>query len=153
MQLFLHFISLLIICSISLQQPDHGTESAARDDGKEEKQKKKKHKDASAHSPRQSPRLMAAAASSAVPSIDVGSKHKADATPEAPSVAGASSRSGSRAGDVCNFFLLHSNSLSLSLTCLTGTPFKRVDESEWIGSKFHITKDNSYFALGLDQSE
>ena len=39
------------------------------------------------------------------------------------------------------------------MTANLGTPFKRVDESEWIGSKFHITKDNSYFALGLDESE
>jgi hypothetical protein len=39
------------------------------------------------------------------------------------------------------------------LTKYAGTPFKRVDESEWVGSKFHVTKDNSYFALGLDQSE
>jgi hypothetical protein len=36
---------------------------------------------------------------------------------------------------------------------VAGTPFKRVDESEWVGSQFHVTKDNSYFALGLDQSE
>jgi hypothetical protein len=41
----------------------------------------------------------------------------------------------------------------LLVTVCAGTPFKRVDESEWIGSKFHITKDNSYFALGLDESE
>ena len=41
----------------------------------------------------------------------------------------------------------------LSVIYVAGTPFKRVDESEWVGSQFHVTKDNSYFALGLDQSE
>ena len=43
--------------------------------------------------------------------------------------------------------------LQRRLTSFAGTPFKRVDESEWVGSQFHVTKDNSYFALGLDQSE
>ena len=97
--------------------------------------------------------------------MDIGTKRKAEAAPD-PAGAGGGSKSGSRAGEYCQcrrlvFASAHALFLfsccagrpPLLVTVCAGTPFKRVDESEWIGSKFHITKDNSYFALGLDESE